>query len=323
MTRRELKEREWLYNVSDLMGYLTVKENKYYWIREKTGKKVWEEDYRIDDCYDKYRQINYCAKYLLDNPNTIDKVLKNSERPEILYYFKKFINFTAILKSKSYIMSCLAANIKVTYPELDLKTDKEILAFYSSIDRDTRLVEPHAIYKLLKFFVLSDILLNYGDQELELMAPDENLWNSEIDDYEDNRLLFYRKRWSLFEAFRICYHLDNYKWEHISEKEYEYVKGSILYKAAHSEGFTGDEEYVRNLFLISGNQLGRSSYDNIAIYFTKAFVEEVKALSTINANYEVMSSRMYRSEPEYFAPQKTYSGWDNCEFSMDIHGEND
>ena len=30
MARRELKEREDLYNVGDLMGYLTVKENKYY-----------------------------------------------------------------------------------------------------------------------------------------------------------------------------------------------------------------------------------------------------------------------------------------------------
>lgn len=30
MARRELKEREWMYNIGDLMGYLTVKENKYF-----------------------------------------------------------------------------------------------------------------------------------------------------------------------------------------------------------------------------------------------------------------------------------------------------
>lgn len=322
MARRELKEREDLYNVGDLMGYLTVKENKYYWLK-KSGKKAWEEDYRVDCCYDEFRQINYCAKYLLDNPSTIDRVLKNSERPEILYYFKKLINFTAILKSKTYIMNCLAANIKATHSDLDLKTEKEILGFYSNIDGETQLVEPNAVYKILKFFVLSNILLNYGDQELELMSPDENRINANIADSDDGILFYYRQRWSPFTAFLICYQLDRYKWEHISEAEYNFVKNSIFYKALNSSDFISDEEYVRNLFIIYGRQLGRMPSERVAIYFPKVFVDEVKKLSEISANYDIMSSRMYRSEPEYFAPRQTYSGWDNSEFSMDIHGEND
>ena len=317
--KRELQEREWLYNINDLMGYLTIKFNKYFWYK-KNGKKVWEDDDRVNWCWD-YKLINKCAKYLLDNPNTIDKVLAQSERPEILYYIKTFLPFAAILKSKTYIISCLAANIKATNPDAKVDTYKDVFSFYANLGNKTELVEPKAVLKLLKFFVLSDRLIKYEDQELELMAPDENRWNKDISE-EDDDTGYHRKRWDMFKAFMIVGKVDDI-WEHISEAEYKYIKNSSLYKAYNDPSFEDYDVYINEEFLISGEHIGRSSFLNFKLWFPKSYVDEIKNLNVIDTNYEMTSRRAYRNTPEYFAPQKIYRGWDNCEFSMDIHGEND